>query len=46
MSKIKQRLEAGKIARVMFFGSLATPKFVEAAAKFSNIHGVWFDQEH
>jgi 2-dehydro-3-deoxyglucarate aldolase/4-hydroxy-2-oxoheptanedioate aldolase len=45
-SLIKQRLDAGKIVRVMVFTSLSNPRTVEAAGLMANVHGFWFDQEH
>lgn len=46
MNTIKKRFDQGKLVRVMAFGQLASPKLVEMAGHFANVHGVWFDQEH
>lgn len=43
---IKQKLAGGELVRVMFFGSLASPKLVEIAGLVGDLDGVWFDQEH
>ena len=43
---IEQRLKKGQIVRVMFLGSLASPKLIEVAGLVGNIHGVFIDQEH
>ena len=43
---IEQRLTNGQIVRVMFLGSLASPKLIEVAGLVGNIHGVFIDQEH
>ena len=43
---IRQRLAKGQIARVMFLGSLASPKLIEVAGMVGDIHGVFIDQEH
>ncbi len=47
METIKQRLNAGKIVRVLVLGPLATtPKWVEVAGVLGGYHGIWIDQEH
>lgn len=46
MNTIKQRLDEGKLTRVMFTGALASPKLVEIAGRIGDLHGVFFDQEH
>ena len=43
---IKQRLADGELVRVMFTGPLASPRLVEILGMYSDLHGVWFDQEH
>lgn len=43
---IKQRLAEGQLVRVMFLGSLASPKLIEVAGMIGDLHGVWIDQEH
>ena len=46
MQSIKERLSEGQIVRVMFQGAFASPKLVEATARFADVHAIWFDQEH
>ncbi len=43
---IKERLSRGELVRVLSFGSLATPKWLEIAAVAGGYQGVWIDQEH
>ena len=43
---IRQRFEQGQVARVMFLGSLASPKLAEAVGLTGTFDGVWVDQEH
>ena len=43
---IKQLLSDGQLARIMFTGPLASPRFVEILGMYGDLHGLWFDQEH
>jgi 4-hydroxy-2-oxoheptanedioate aldolase len=43
---IKQRLALGEEVRVLSFGNLASPKWIEIAGIVGGFHGLWLDQEH
>lgn len=47
MITLKNRLNDGQVVvRVIAVSALASPKLVEMAGLFGDVHGVWFDQEH
>jgi len=46
INTIKERFDRDRIVRVMALGQLASPKLVELAGRFADVHGVWLDQEH
>jgi 2-dehydro-3-deoxyglucarate aldolase/4-hydroxy-2-oxoheptanedioate aldolase len=46
ITTIKERLARGEMVRVLSFGSLVTPKWLEIAGVAGGYHGVWIDQEH